>query len=473
MKKLFIFVGALLLGVGAFGIRGNKAARVSASLTDEQALQMKAMMNSYIDAWGQYTKKSQIYLDTSAEDFATYFHAGHTVQERTTYYDDGVLLMGNLDGGFNLINSGYANSGENMVHFTSNDGVNAINLEDRRYVDYTVEGKQMSDYFFDLHDLVNSIQAGDWGYNDGTYYHDIGTLTLNENGDYSDPLLKKFQYFAAPMLLQTAQHYLSFKSITVNQHDGYLHICIYLSESDSGKVTSGSNLLAEAMVYAGLMQPGYYLVGNYNGDEYDWQPRSGMLLTKPAEGTDRGVLDDAMIRAGKYQVLQLKADGKTAWFHNVPDINDYAYAEMDGNDIHIKYGGTYDIYLNEAGNLYIFRVDHKTATITFDFTNSPLASWNPAAENFALHIYTNENAELGTWGGDDEKMNNNAGTYSYTFDFNGSVTGVWFYFYQSGICKQSENIIGDLTIENGGSYTVTLGTIGWNGNTMTSGVTLS
>ena len=360
MKKLFIFMGALFLGVGAFGIRGNKPARVSASLTDQQVTDMKAMMGKYIDAYGKYTKKSHIYLKTDTPDFAGYFHAGHTVQERTTYYMNGALLMGDLDGGFSTINSGYANSGENMVHFRSEDGLAGLTTPSNRSVDYTVEGKQMSDYFFNLDDLKNSIVAGDWGYNEGNYYHDISDLSLDGNGDYNDPLLKKFQYFAAPMLLQTAQHYLSFKSIVVSQTSGYLHICIYLSESDSGKVTSGSNLLAEAMVYAGLQMPGYYLVGSY-GSDYDWQIASGRQFGA-GDAENLAILTGASIPAGQYKVCQLKADGKTTWF----GLN----GSEDGNNMVIGVGGTFSFYLSKNEGTYGWIYRERTSTDNLPITFS-------------------------------------------------------------------------------------------------------
>ena len=475
MKKLFIFMGALLLGVGAFGIKGNKPLPVKASLTDEQTTNLKNMMEKYIDTSGQYTKKSRSYLKTSTPDFATYFHAGETRQERTTYYDDDVLLMGDLDGGFSSINSGYANSGSDMVHFRSEDGVNAINLADRRSIDYTVAGKQMSDYFFDLHDLVDSIQAGEWGYNAGLYYHDITTLGLDEHNEFKDPLLKKFQYFAAPMLLQTANHYLSYKSITINEDSGYLHICIYLSDSDSGKVDSGSNLLAEAMVYAGLTKPGYYLVGNYNSDKYDWQICTGRPLAAPTEGTDHGQLLNAMLPDKKYQVCQLKADGKTEWLHNVPEIANYAYAEMDGNDIHIKYGGTYSIYLNASDEIYIFRVDHKTATFKFTFVDSDWSDWNPRPENFHLHATTSQNGTLGTWGSDDEKMTKNGDVYTISLDFNGFFNGFWFYFYQDGAEKKTNNFIGLTSPQDGETYNILcdVANFVWTNGEITGGVSFS
>ena len=362
MKKLFIFMGALALVAGAFGIKGNRALKANADepISSEQVADLKAMMNKYIDANGRYTKKSHIYLKTSTPDFATYFHAGATDQERTTYYTDNALLMGDLDGGFTNINSGYANSGANMVHFRSQDGISGLVVESSRTPDYTVVGKQMSDYFFNLHDLVNSISAADWGYYNGNYYHNITTLGVNENGDFNDTLLKKFQYFAAPMLLQTDMHYLSYKSIVINETSGYLHIAIYLSDGDSGKVDRPNSLLAEACVYSGLVTPGYYLVGTMNNDKYDWQISSGYSF---GAGTGTNLADfSGIVRAGEYKVCQLKSDGWTTWFG--------LYGSEDNNNMRIVTGGTFNIYLsgneNTLGYIYKERTSHETANVTFN-----------------------------------------------------------------------------------------------------------
>ena len=422
MKKLFIFVGALLLGVGAIGLKGNKAVRVGAeTLSNDQVTAMKAMMGKYINDYGQYTKKSRIYLKTSTPDFETYFHAGHTAQERTTYYMNGALLMGDLDGTFAHINSGYANNGANMDHFTSNDGLGGLTVPANRHVDYTVEGKQMSDYFFDLNDLKNSIVAEDWGYNAGGYYHDINDLSLDGNGNYNDPLLKKFQYFAAPMLLQTAMHYLSFKSIVVNETSGYLHICIYLSDSDSGKVDSGSNLLAEAMVYAGFQKPGYYLVGSY-GSSYDWQIESGREFGPGSEG-NLADLTGASVPAGQYKVCQLNTDGKTTWY----GLN----GTEDNNNLEIHVGGTFSFFLSSNpgtyGHIYMTRTSHENVSITFNvnidthgdtlFLRGTFNSWAGSDANYQLQ-----------WG----EGNNWSGTFtfeggnSYEFKFcqgNGTYEG--------------------------------------------------
>ncbi len=472
MKKILVFGASLMIGVGALGMASKVRVADATNLSDEQVTALKAMMNKYIDSQGRYTKKSSIYLDTNNVDFETgYFHANHAIQQRTTYYAPGALLMGDLDGGFTNINSGYANDGEgNMIHFRSEDGIAGL-TSDNRTIDYTVTGKTMTDYFFTLPDLVDSIVAGDWGYNDGNYYHDILDLTLDENNEYNDKLLKKFQYFAAPMLLQDgALHYLSPKSIVINDVGGYLHISLYASESDSGKLTSGSNLLAEARVYSGLVTPGYYLVGSFGGS-YDWQLSGGRAM--PASGENHAQIENVSLGSGSYQICQLKDNGDTAWFNALGTT--YYFAEKVGNDISIKFDGNYNFYLNSSDEIYLVRNDYKTVLFTFTYDDSSWSSWDPRPYGFRIHLTDNQKGVCGTWGSDDELFIKNNNNYTISVHFNGSVTGVFFYFYQDGVDKKTNNILGTTLINDKDSYTVNVDTSAfvWSGNEITSGITIS
>ena len=422
MKKLFIFMGALLFGLGALGLKGNEPVKASA-LTDGEAAALKTMMGKYIDAYGKYTKKSHIYLKTSTPDFETYFHAGATASERTTYYSNNALLMGDIDGTFTHINSGYANNGANMDHFRSEDGLAALSLADRRTVDYTVEGKQMSDYFFDLHDLVNSIDASDWAKNGDDYYHNITTLGLDENNEFKDPLLKKFQYFTAPMLLQTANHYLSYKSIVINETSGYLHIAIYLSEGDSGKVDAANSLLAEACVFAGHATPGYYLVGSY-GSDHDWQIESGRPFGA-GNAENLAILTGASIPAGQYKVCQLKADGWTTWYG--------LCGSEDNNNLEVVVGGTFNFFLskNEGtyGYIYRERTSHESVNITFTINYGTVSGqevylvgsfndWTVGDAEYKLS-WTDGNNWVGTFAFE-------GGTeFSYKFVVHGNGNTIW------------------------------------------------
>lgn len=478
MKKIITFSAALVLGICAFGTTRNVRA-ANATLDNDQVTAMKEMMGKYINAQGRYTKKSRIFVKKDIPGYeASIFHAGHDVLERTTYYDgvDG-LLMCNLDGSFETINSGYANDGEgNMIHFISEDGIAGLTSENRT-VDYKVTGKTMADYFYNLNDLINSIAAGDWGYNEGNYFHDITDLTVDSNGDYNDKVLKRFQYFAAPMLLQDgAEHYLSPQSIVVNENAGYLHICLYASNADEGKLSSGSNLLADTKVYSGFVTPDYYLVGNLNGNSGDWQIDGGRPLIAPQEGTDLGVILNAPIKSDtEFQIVHLKDDGDSEWINNTPLIADYPFAEKNDNNILIKYSGSYNIYLNSESKIYLERKDHRTVTFNFVYTDADWSAWNPRPDNFALHLTSDQNGSVHVWGSDEEKMTNNDGTYTIEVEFNGTITGAYFYFYQGEDEKKTTNILGSTVIQNHDVITINVNVGGfvWTDGQISSGVSLT
>ena len=313
MKKIIAFSATMLLGIGVFAGLGKaniKSAR--AELTNDQVTAMQTLLDSYIGEDHTYTKKSRIFLTNEGVQ-QEYFHAGHTVLERTTYYTSGALLMGDLNGGFETINSGYANDGAgNMVHYRSKDGVAGLTESAQRTVDYTVNGKTMADYFFNLDDLRNSIVAADWSVSEGVYTHTIGSLDLDENGDYQDTLLKKFQYFTAPMLLQNKKdvaHYLSPSSITVQEFAGALLIKI-LSPSDSGKIQEGhDDILAEAWVYHDILMPGYFVTGDFASWKLANANRMG------AGDEDNYAISNSLTisTAGGMKVVHLLEDGTTAW----------------------------------------------------------------------------------------------------------------------------------------------------------------
>ena len=155
MKKLFIFMGAALLGLGAFGAFGKKAEVADAT----EYTGVAALLNEFAqgkEGNHKYTKKTTVFVKTEVEGYdAAFFHAGNQQFQRTTYYADDILLMGDLNGGFEYINSGYANDGEgNMVHFSSKSGTDALDDPTKWNVDYTVSGKTMADYFYGLAELA-------------------------------------------------------------------------------------------------------------------------------------------------------------------------------------------------------------------------------------------------------------------------------------------------------------------------------
>ncbi|MBQ9457139.1 MAG: hypothetical protein IJU64_01330 [Bacilli bacterium] len=253
MKKLLILGSTFAMGLCAVGIAvGVQAREVKADDADSSVV--AALIRGYMNEGKQYTKKSQIFLTEEEKiNQVDLFHAKHNVLERTTYYDETVnaLLMGDFDGGFDDIKSGYAAKGDNMVHYYyTGDGSETADLFTARNEDYTVKNTNPNEYFVTLTDLADLAADISWTTDGSSYYHNFGA----EDKEKEDAeVLKAFQYFAAPMLLENTRY--NPKYIRVAPTAKFLSVRIYDTASDLGYVTlSGGTeaLLSEARVYSGL-----------------------------------------------------------------------------------------------------------------------------------------------------------------------------------------------------------------------------
>ena len=214
----------------------------------------------------RYTKKTEIFLSEAAKadlDGAGAFHAHETRLKRATYYEESVdaLLMGDYDGGFADINSGYVSEGEDMEHYRYTG--EASKTEDyftKKNVNYTVKGTTPNAYFVNLTNLSATINTATCTWTKGSnsdYYYNFGEQYWDEDkGEYSDILLKDFQYFVAPMLLQgDFAAYFTFDYIQIQNTTNWLTIRLYVKGTDSEKVTLvGDNrgVLAEARIFKGI-----------------------------------------------------------------------------------------------------------------------------------------------------------------------------------------------------------------------------
>ena len=274
MKKILFAFATLALGLGAFGfMKQPKATFVSADAKSDAV----GILRSYATG-GKYIKKTQIFLNIeSIEEIKTHFHAGSVSLERTTYYDENVggLLMGDYDGSFTTINSGYINDAtdENKInHFRYRNSASpsVSDLFTERNVDWSAKNQRVGDYYPTLTSLANLSDNVEWksfelnGFT--VYRHYVW------NDAEQDTCFGKFQYFAAPLLL-VDKEYMNFNSVWVIDTGDFLSIRLYADKTESGKstMTPGENevLISEARVYKGIssFDPGskWYLKGDMNG----------------------------------------------------------------------------------------------------------------------------------------------------------------------------------------------------------------
>lgn len=202
--------------------------------------QLKELINKYYND-GIYTKKSEIYLNQTAEnELNQYFHAGLVNPNRTTYYKNNALLMGDLDGSFTNINSGYRTDGSNMNHY-SWDEVNSKVVDD-----YSVKNTTVEDYYVTLND-----------FNQENYFASWNSYEYSVSGN-NDLYLNDYLAFVAPCLLDSilTTNYLTVSKLTIAEkaHDTYgeyLEMKIIVDDDSVGTIINKNNVLAEARIYTG------------------------------------------------------------------------------------------------------------------------------------------------------------------------------------------------------------------------------
>jgi hypothetical protein len=216
--------------------------------------ELKDLVEKYYNQ-GVYTKKTNIYLNNiSKEELSQYFH-GAVELDRTTYYNANALLMGDFDGGFDTINSGYGtDENGNMTHFK-------YDLETQTTkIDYTVKKGQhenwkdkeidgMEGFYVTLNDMLQDGYFDNW---QGNRY------TIK---DKDDQLLSDFLAFVAPCLYQTIidTNYITTSELVISEetHDvygDYLSLKIILNQVSKGLVDNEELVLAEARIYVGNNQ---------------------------------------------------------------------------------------------------------------------------------------------------------------------------------------------------------------------------
>ncbi len=201
---------------------------------------------------GVYTKKTNINLSEYAiEDIQEYFH-GIVDLDRTTYYKGNALLMGDLDGGFANINSGYGTDASgNMTHFTWNQKTQETEIdytvtkgEHQTWKDRDIDG--MEGFYVTLNDMLQVGYFDDWTENKYS--------VTNTNDAY----FIDFLAFVAPCLYSSI---VSTNFVTINEliiseethetYGDYLCFQITLDTTSKGVADNEELILAESRVYMG------------------------------------------------------------------------------------------------------------------------------------------------------------------------------------------------------------------------------
>ncbi len=185
--------------------------RVKADVVPDLKLLLVAQKNN------GYAKKTTISSEICAQK--ELFHAGVNTPQRATYYnqEETALLMGEYDGGFDSINSGYRNIDGGIQHFTyKKEGDYFLNIKD----DWSYMGQSVGDYYPTLTSLSELINQDDWVYDNQAFTF----IKSEEQSEEEIKLFKNFQFFAAPMILEGA---IQLKEIDIQLVDDVLSIKVY------------------------------------------------------------------------------------------------------------------------------------------------------------------------------------------------------------------------------------------------------
>lgn len=253
MFKLLLLATTLTVGVFPFSRIGQ---RLNAPIDPNE---VKTLVNSYVSEQnGKYTKKTHIHLNEDAlSELKEYFHCGQNAPKRRTYYDEttDALLMGDYDGGFTSINSGYVKNGDDMEHYSYTDfeTPDVDTLFSAKKVNYVVKNTSPNEFFINLSDIANESAGHTWTKEDNVYTYKLDSLAKDNDFHYLDTMLHDTLYFAAPMLLESENAYLSPSKITISEVDSKLVIGLYVSKGDYSKLDNNEGLLSSAVIEKGLI----------------------------------------------------------------------------------------------------------------------------------------------------------------------------------------------------------------------------
>ena len=394
MKKLLILGSTFAMGLCAVGIAvgAGQAREVKAGdLDGDKAAALKSLLTGYND--GGYTKLTTFYLTEAARSETQFFHNGANALQRATYYnaDESALLMGDYSGSFGTINSGYMNDGEgNANHFKylGDAAPDVDKLFDDIKADWKASGQTVGGYYQTLTSLADSIptDGSGWWYDDShahiTYGHTITNLKIVD-GEYDDPILKRFQYFAAPMMLQNS--YFSWSSVRVQDTTDFLSIRLYSSVLDAEKSTLvgvDEVLISEARIFKGISleasnEVQYYLKGDFN----DWGT-SDPLETAP----------DLYECEPQYRIQKdlpnwknFKISGSDdSWYGYTNVENKDHFRTFQKDDCQAVYSGIYTMYFkphaSDSQNMIYMQFDE----IDYDFES--WSSWDQSIADATFRV---------------------------------------------------------------------------------------
>lgn len=238
-------------------------------VTTTQEIQSKLIKPYYNN--GVYTKKTQIYVSDAGKNEIKKSFLGSVQVDRTTYYNGTALLMGDYDGGFDQINSGYGTDAKgNLTHFKLADAANGTittptysannthpNWHDKDEKGDNI-GEGMEGFYMTLNDMTQENYFEGWSFDGGKATY----VTEEEFIDGSNKFVQDFLAFTAPCLQPmvldaTSSNYFQITKLEISEGKHvnwgeYLSLKMYVSSTNESLVINKKDLvLSEARIYTG------------------------------------------------------------------------------------------------------------------------------------------------------------------------------------------------------------------------------
>ena len=249
MKKYLIcFISIFALGILA--LLNVQADEASSANVEE----INTLVSSYFNE-GVYTKNTEIYLTDSAVselEANAGFHAGASDLVRLTRYNGDTLTM-TIPGNSDYESNYGTDANGNLTHW-SKGGTPTVAAKKPSsadnaglWRDWDEDG--MEGYYWTLKDIV-ATASHNWTVEDGVY-------TSNNS-----EVIEWFKAFVAPCYIgfnDNTKNYILLSGVSIEEVDHTLVLSLYADAQDSTKLTSGSELFAQAVVREGYT---YFLTEN-------------------------------------------------------------------------------------------------------------------------------------------------------------------------------------------------------------------
>ena len=232
MKKSYILILFLTIFFSSMICLGQikKSHAVEEASVDE----LQSLFASFYNN-GVYVKDTEIYVNDNVKNEISYFHAKVNDLERTTYYNGNELWFST--------GSGYGTNGENLTHFTVENGVKGTET-----VHSDLPG--MEAYYCTLNDFVEGVHNSAHSNNVDLNLEKGWTLNDGVYSSSAFDVLDAFRLFTAPLWLgKTAENanYIGFTKATVEVVGNSLVMKLWIDSTDAeGKLvldaeTDGAN----------------------------------------------------------------------------------------------------------------------------------------------------------------------------------------------------------------------------------------